>query len=343
MRRRREIEILNHASFIDALFLFIGALIFILLIVVMFSRELSLYQFVAPGGERLPDAVAGEKYDVILPIFGGNERYSCTLAAGKLVEGLHAKPTAPYADGTCGIEGTPALATAEPMHLEFLIRENAQGNAAAHTIRRRYDLNVLAPMKPAPLQLLTRALPAAIARNPYQLWFSAVGGAPPYRWEVQGELPQGMTVESQSGLLSGAPPRRAEYPLQLRVSDAAGTSSEWVSMTLSVVVALDPPPLRILTRALPNATAGKYYEVALSATGGISPYSWTASGVLPSGMVCCAGGYLSGTPIAVGRSRIHIAVRSAGDELLSGAAAVGDLDIEVEPPPAVTQPLRMFR
>ena len=45
------------------------------------------------------------------------------------------------------------------------------------------------------------------------------------------------------------------------------------------------PPVRIATTSLPVGTVGQQYSAALSATGGVTPYTWTiSSGNLPSGL-----------------------------------------------------------
>ncbi len=66
----------------------------------------------------------------------------------------------------------------------------------------------------------------------------------------------------------------------------------------------NPPPtaLQISTPGLPGATAGSLYSASLSATGGLPPYSWSASsGALPPGLQLSAAlGTITGTPTAPG-------------------------------------------
>ncbi len=64
--------------------------------------------------------------------------------------------------------------------------------------------------------------------------------------------------------------------------------------------ASEPPPLKITTpEALPEAIAGRPYTLALAASGGQGPLSWSVAGVLPKGLTVDAeSGLLKGTPTA---------------------------------------------
>ena len=60
-------------------------------------------------------------------------------------------------------------------------------------------------------------------------------------------------------------------------------------------------PLAITAASLPQGTKGAVYSKTLSATGGVTPYTWTLnSGTLPTGMSLSASGTISGTPVNSG-------------------------------------------
>jgi hypothetical protein len=63
----------------------------------------------------------------------------------------------------------------------------------------------------------------------------------------------------------------------------------------------------ITTTALPSGSVGASYTYSLTATGGVPPYTWRASG-LPSGLSMTTGGTITGTPAAQGSSTVSVTV-----------------------------------
>lgn len=70
-----------------------------------------------------------------------------------------------------------------------------------------------------------------------------------------------------------------------------------------------PSPLAFGDIEPPSATNGLPYAYALSATGGVAPYTWSALGGLPSGIALSASGLLSGTPTVRTPGEYQVAVR----------------------------------
>ncbi len=78
-------------------------------------------------------------------------------------------------------------------------------------------------------------LPEAIAGRPYTLALAATGGRRgPVHWSVSGELPPGLKLEPETGLLRGTPakgtPKAVE--LVLRVSDGASSATQPTSLVV---------------------------------------------------------------------------------------------------------------
>lgn len=99
--------------------------------------------------------------------------------------------------------------------------------------------------------------------------------------------------------------------------------------TTPVAVAKSPSPipadpLQASSPPFHNGEVGvAYAAVALSATGGKSPYTWSVfSGALPAGMTLGNGGSVSGTPASAGNFSFTIQVKDAGDSSASIPATI---------------------
>ncbi len=133
----------------------------------------------------------------------------------------------------------------------------------------------------------------------------------------------GATTAILSGLLPGE-----TYYIIVRASDASSNSDV---NTREVMVALDPPPLRIVLSSLPNAMPGQSYNTTLVADGGQPPYVWSlASGDLPPGIAFSANGILSGSPLDDGSYTFTLQVNDAAGDSVSSAFVLESLS-----PPAL--------
>ncbi len=86
------------------------------------------------------------------------------------------------------------------------------------------------------LTITTQSLPQANAGQPYSAQLQAANGGNPVSgtWSVSG-LPEGVTLDPGSGLLTGTPAAAGEYPLSITFTD--GTSTVSLSLTLTVAAA----------------------------------------------------------------------------------------------------------
>lgn len=127
---------------------------------------------------------------------------------------------------------------------------------------------------------------------------TVTGGTAPYTWTATGSLPSGLSLSNSAtssvAVISGTPSVVQSGTFTLRVTDAYGCSLD-TSYTLSVTcpsIAISAPGPGALTQY--GAMAGRTW----SATGGRSPYLWSATGV-PAGLAFTpATATLAGTPTA---------------------------------------------
>lgn len=109
------------------------------------------------------------------------------------------------------------------------------------------------------------------------------------------------------------------------VRPGAATISAGVGVVVgSAQLAVEAVPLAIATTELPGGTVGAPYAASLTATGGTTPYAWSALGALPPGVALSAAGVLSGTPTGAGIFAFTAEVRDA-----SGASVARSLSIAV--------------
>jgi hypothetical protein len=62
-----------------------------------------------------------------------------------------------------------------------------------------------------------------------------------------------------------------------------------------------------------GATTGRSYSQSITASGGTSPYTYSESGVLPSGIILNTAGVLSGTPTVTGSFPITVTANDSNN------------------------------
>ncbi|PYX83119.1 MAG: peptidase S8, partial [Acidobacteria bacterium] len=109
-----------------------------------------------------------------------------------------------------------------------------------------------------------------------------------------------MALSTNTGQISGTPSTAGNYTVAASVRDSENSPVS-VSKTFSLTITSTPPPaLSVTTASLPAGTQGSSYSTGLAASGGITPYSWSATG-LPAGLSLNSGtGQIAGTPSTAG-------------------------------------------
>jgi len=154
---------------------------------------------------------------------------------------------------------------------------------------------------PADLVITTTSLPNGQVGVAYSQALQAMGGIQPYAWSITaGSLPQGLSLNGSTGVISGTPSQSqtAYFTVQVLDSqDPPDSDTQALSITISSYA-----PLDITTTSLPNARRGRAYSQTLQATGGLTPYTWSlASGSLPPGLALGPStGVISGSATSTG-------------------------------------------
>lgn len=162
--------------------------------------------------------------------------------------------------------------------------------------------------------------------EPFATALEASGGTPPYQWSVvSGVLPTGLSL-STDGVLRGTPlTTPGIYVIRVRVTDIYGDFEE-----APITIKISGEPIEVDSASI-SANTGVPFSYALSASGGVAPYTWSAVGTMPPGLTLNSNGVVSGTPTLAGTYSVAIRVTDA-----RGASVLANLTINVGVPLAIS-------
>jgi hypothetical protein len=272
--------------------------------------------------ETLPDGVAGTAYSQTITASGGVAEYTFAVSDGTLPAGL-----ALAADGT--LSGTATEAGSFPF---TLMATDATTGTGPATATKDYTLVIDAPV----LSLAPETLPDAVAGTAYSQAITASGGVGASTFALSaGVLPAGLALAAD-GTLSGTPTEAGSFEITVTATDSTVGTPGTGSATYTLVVTL--PSVTVSPAALFRGVVGDAWSTTLTATGGVSPYTFAVTaGALPAGLTLAPGGLLSGTPTEAGTFPFSV---TASDATTGDGPATGTIEytlvIEAAPVIAVT-------
>ncbi|NMO19582.1 endonuclease [Pyxidicoccus fallax] len=253
------------------------------------------FQLTVRGGlfvatASLPDAYTDAAYGHSLSSEDGQPPYTWTLTAGTLPAGLRFL-------GSGAIEGTAST----PGTFSLTVRvTDAQGATDSSTL----TLTVHAPPSVSRFEL-----PDAYVDDSYSATLTVTGGRAPYSWRIDsGTLPQGLSLTSGSGTISGTPGAPATTSVTVRVTDSGG---RFATRTLPLRVYRAPSLLGPTTGL--EAYVGEAFLVTYSVADGKPPHTFATSAAVPSWLRFSSTGQLSGTPAAAGSISGMVSVFDANE------------------------------
>lgn len=243
----------------------------------------------------LPEGTAQVIYGASLEASGGVQPYNWSQMGGLLPPGLTLD-----SNGTIG--GPPT--TAGTYGLAVQVADSGSPQQKAHA-----TLSIT--ISPATLRITTAEISRGEVHTFYQTQLEATGGGTPFSWSlISGTLPAGLTLNN-SGLISGTPTTPGLSNFTVEVKDSGNlhqTVTKQLSLTIDPVQTLTIPPPQ-----LPDGTVNVAYQANVTATGGIPPYSWAASSLLPPKLILSLAGDIYGTPSEEGTYQIGLMVKDSAN------------------------------
>ncbi len=237
----------------------------------------------------LPAGIPGQAYGLDITATGGTFPYTFAATAGAVPPGL----TLTAAGFLYGIPTTSGV-------YDFTVTAT---DSKGCTGSRPYSLTISC----APITITPASLPAAAAGVPYENVLQASGGVAPYQFSRTGNLPAGLALSSD-GRISGTPTSPGAETFTVTATDARGcTGTRTYSLAVTcggIVVSLSPS-------TLPDGAVGVPYALTITASGGMSPHTFQASGDLPPGLGLSSSGELSGTPSTAGSFNFEVIATDA--------------------------------
>jgi hypothetical protein len=176
------------------------------------------------------------------------------------------------------------------------------------------------------------ALPDGTVGTGYEGALTASGGNGPYSYSVStGALPAGLSLDSNTGIITGTPLQSGPVSFTVTATDATGCEG---SRSFSFNIAC--PITTIGPSTLPNGMVGVAYSQAFSANGIGASYTFAISaGSPPPGLLLSAAGSLSGTPTSSGT--FDFTVTATDSESSCGASKAYSMVIQDGAPAAPAQ------
>jgi uncharacterized protein YhjY with autotransporter beta-barrel domain len=237
-----------------------------------------------------PDAHVGQAYSATFTTSGGTAPYTYA-ATTALPPGLTLA-----SNGT--LSGTPTQGGSFAITIRSTDSTTGAGAPFATSLNTTLVIDadplVLSPTNPA----LTATYGVANS-----ITFTTSGGSAPRSLALTGALPTGMTFDAATGVLSGTPTVSGSFPLTVTATDSSATP---VTTSRAYTLTIAGPTIALTPATLPAATAGQAYSQPIAATGGVSPYSFAATGALPAGVTLASDGTLAGTPASAGSFNVTV-------------------------------------
>jgi len=258
----------------------------------------------------LAGAVVGVAYTQAFAATGGIPPYTWSISAGAAPTGLTLNAS------TGSLTGTPTAAGTFNFTLQV-------ADSAAHTATKAFTISMAAALTITPT-----TLPSATVGIPYSQRLTAGTGT--FTWSSTGTLPGGITLNPNTGALSGTPTATGTFTFTVSVTGGGQTATQSFTITVTAALTITTAP------TLPNGTVGTAYNQTLALAGGTGMFTWSVStGTLPAGITLNASaGSLSGSPSAPGTFTFTVSVTGGGQSATKSLTIT--VGVPAAPPATIT-------
>jgi hypothetical protein len=268
----------------------------------------------------LPNSTTGVNYSATAVAAGGTAPYTWSISTGSLPQFLSINSSTGDITGVTGGTG----------QYTFSLQVK---DAAGATATQSFTITVTVPG--APLTMAAASLANGVTGVPYSINLVLTGGSPPFTWSISsGSLPPGLSLNAQTGTITGTPTQNGPFPFTVKVTDSASPAAS-VTQVFAITVGNPAVPLSIVTTSIGNGVAGIAYSKNIALTGGTPPYAWSvSSGALPPGLsLNVQTGAVTGTPTQSGAFAFTAKVTDTATPVNTATQA---LTITIIAPPSIT-------
>lgn len=154
----------------------------------------------------LPNGAVGVSYNATLMADGGVAPYTWSIDKGTLPAELSLDPI----NGI--ISGVPTASG------DFTFTAKVSDDSTpTKSDTQRYTITIAGNET---VIITTMNMPDGVEETAYNATAVALGGTPPYTWSIaSGNLPDGLAIDTASGVISGTPTRKGNYNFAIQVSD----------------------------------------------------------------------------------------------------------------------------
>ena len=238
---------------------------------------------------NLPNGAVGTAYSFAMS--GALGRTPYTWSATGLPNGVSINASTGLISGTPGSSGN--------FNVNITLRD-----ADNRSLTRLFPLYI-----GTGFEIINNELPDGLINSLYTQALELRNGTPPFTWSATG-LPPGISINNM-GVISGVPTNSGRFNVTITARDNLNLTA-----VKQLVLFIDTPPIVITTDALPKGVINEPYLFNLTAVGGKTPYTWSATN-LPRGLSMNNNGRISGIPEEGGVFMITVNITDADGKVFS--------------------------